>query len=264
MVRVVDIYPDGVVGGIIIALDGGSWIRVQDLVDYEGELIYSGEDSEGYEWYPSEEELAEIFSEAIAFAERHDPAEPFEPAALGWKWENVRDLLLILQEFLQYPQEVREKAAEFAKNVVQKAKEIARELQPGEYRSLGWEDEDFVLEFLPPDWEKYSRYGCDVDGGNYCSYWVPVVYRNRKGEVQYYIATWSSCELGEPVMVVELNGKLEVVREDYAGERAVVYRPWHPDYNVSSPLTEEELFWAALLAAADWVAERAEYEKGDY
>ena len=260
MAKVVGIYLDGVVGGIIIALDDGSWIRVQDPTDYGGELVYSGEDAERYEWYPSEEELVEILLDAVHFAERHDPEEPVEPASLGWKWGEVRDLLWLVYRLLQYPQEIREKAAEFAKNVVQKAREVAERLQPGEYRSLGWEDPAFELEFLPPDREKYERYGCDTDGGNYCSYWVPVVYKTRDGKIQYYIATWSSCELGEPVVVVERDGKLVAIEEKYADDEEPVYRPWHPDYDVSGPLSEEELFRSALTTATDWEAERTQKE----
>lgn len=261
MEKVVDIYPDGLVGGITIALDDGSWIRIQDPADYAGDLLYSAEDEEGYEWYPSEQELAEILREALHKVEGQNPEEPVEPAQLGWRWGDVKELLYTVYRMLQYPQGIREQAAEFATEVVQKAKEVAEGLSPGGYTSLGWVDKEFELEFLPPDWEKYSRYGCDTDGGNYCSYWVPTVYRNQAGEVQYYIATWSSCELGEPVVVVERDGRLVVMREEYIeDEEAVIYRPWHPDYDVSGPLSEEGLFHAALIAAADWAAERAEFE----
>ena len=167
------------------------------------------------------------------------------------------------------PPRDREVLVRFANELVETAKKVGESLLPGAYVRL----RDYELEFLPPDIRKYIEYGCDVDGGNYCSYWVPVVYKNSRGEVQYYIATWSSCELGERyVYIVEEDGELVdialtpddwVYDRDFAEEivEKSVYNAFHPDYEIHGPLTEEELFCEAVTSYNDWLDERAYLEK---
>ena len=118
------------------------------------------------------------------------------------------------------------------------------------------------VEFLPPDWEKYFQWGCDTDGGNYCTFYAPVRYTNSKGEEQYYLASWSSCELGEPVAVAELDGRLCVVEERELPKGArVVYRPWHPDFTLWGPMSLEELIEKWIRLRLEEVEEREAYEE---
>ena len=137
-----------------------------------------------------------------------------------------------------------------------KLEEITPELENRDFVILS----DFTIEFLPPDWERYNMYGCDTDGGNYCLYVVPAVYRDSKGKIWFYIVRYSSCEIGNPVVVAEVPGSgLSVFEEKYLTEDdTVVYNPWHPDFELEEVDSAEELI---NVIVAECESSNTEYEE---
>ena len=157
------------------------------------------------------------------------------------------------------------KKGEFSEEGKELAKELASwasSAQPSDFKIF----RKFTIEFLPPDWERYYRYGCDTDGGNYCSYVVPVGWINPKTEKpEFYLASYSSCELGDDVYVVpDRDGHLIVVEERYLSEEELeqaVYHPWHPDFEVGEPMSLPELVRAWEERLRESIEEREAYEE---
>ncbi len=45
--------------------------------------------------------------------------------------------------------------------------------------ALTWDDPVETVDGLPHDWGRYSQFGCDSNGGNYCPSWSLWVYKGR-------------------------------------------------------------------------------------
>jgi len=113
----------------------------------------------------------------------------------------------------------------------------------------------FAILIPPADLEKFEQYGCDSDGGNYCTTLYPIAWKNPKTrKAEFYFISESSCEICQErkIIVDKETGRLIDIEAEYAEDEENIWHTIMPEVYISEPMSREELIEAWKKNYEEW------------